>query len=124
MSVVVDCILVVEVDRARVGDEVGISSCEREVLGVLSMGPRLAPRFVPLDGWELEMGVSRYPIRDEIYWTSCCTSSSTSMILSGRTGPVPLRGCPTASPHFADGPELVVIGREDRAADLSSSTEV
>jgi hypothetical protein len=46
MSVVVDCILAVEVDRASVE---GISRVRVE-LGVLSTGIRDAPRLVPLDG--------------------------------------------------------------------------
>jgi hypothetical protein len=63
MSVVVDCILVVEVDRASVE---GISRVRVE-LGVLSTGIRVAPRLVPLDGWEEEeVRGSRYPIRVEI----------------------------------------------------------
>jgi hypothetical protein len=46
MSVVVDCILAVEVDRASVD---GISRVRVE-LGVLSTGIRVAPRLVPLEG--------------------------------------------------------------------------
>jgi len=88
MSVVVDCILAVEVDRASVE---GISRVRVE-LGVLSTGIRVAPRLVPLDGWDEEAARgSRYPILVVICWTSC-SSSSTSMILACRTGSVPLRG--------------------------------